>query len=220
MHLKGRVQLKFIRLLILGSAFCAVVACSSDSHVAKSSTDLFGAYSPVGSRDVIRKHQTTLASRYRIHIGYAPGGMSVAESADLNRLQRDALANQISRYFIEVSVSDTPQSLSHSLNQALDNNAQILLYPRITKWPDIEPIGSRNCKNEPQATKNCDSDSNENSSNDEMGVMIAIYDVLSRRQLDTISARSRRGASSYLYKDNLKELGLLNQLIVSKLVPN
>lgn len=115
---------------------------------------------------------------------------------------------------------DTPQSLSHSLNQALDNNAQILLYPRITKWPDIEPIGSRNCKNEPQATKNCDSDSNENSSNDEMGVMIAIYDVLSRRQLDTISARSRRGASSYLYKDNLKELGLLNQLIVSKLVPN
>jgi hypothetical protein len=53
-----------------------------------------------------------------------------------------------------------------------------------------------------------------------MVVMIAIYDVLSRTQIDAITARSRKGATSYLYKDNLKELDLLNQLIVSKVVPN
>ena len=211
-----------VRFLILVCVLAILQACSSSSQVAINSTELLGNYSPVGSREVRRKQQMTIAGSYRIHIGYASGGESGLEASDLNKLECDSLARQFARYFAHVSKSEDPLSLSRTLDQAYQNNAQLMIYPKIAAWPNDDLNGETSCT---QSTSDSVSETppcatNPDPKSGEIVVMIGIYDVLSGTQLDAITARSQQGAASYIYKDNLKELDLLNQLIVSKLAPN
>ena len=199
-----------------------ISACSSDSYIANSSTSTLDSMSPVGSRQVSRQQQLVLASEYHILVGYADDGLRSEEIKDLNLLARDALARHLRRYFSHVQTSPKPQTLKQALQLASERSAHLLLFPRIENWPNIEPIRLRECKDEngEVITSLGECEQKEDAQSDELVVVVAIYDVLSGKHLDSIHARSRRGVAAYLYEDSEQELEVLNDLMVRRLAPN
>lgn len=210
-----------IRFLLYG---CVVLllGCSSDSHIANSSTNTLKKLSPVGSRQVTRDQQMAISSHYRIRVAYAAGGLRSDDIDDLNLLARDALARHMKRYFAHITVADKAASLEQSLNLAASSGDQLMMYARIENWPNIEPIRIRECTTEEGDVKTSlgECEDKGQAQSDELVVMVAIYDVLSRQQVDSIYASSRRGVASYLYEDSVRELEELNQLILLRLAPN
>ncbi|MEC8809909.1 MAG: DUF4823 domain-containing protein [Pseudomonadota bacterium] len=206
-----------LAVLLLG-----VSACSSNSYIANTSTDALDSLSPVGSRQVSREQQLVLASHYHIEVGYAADGLRSEDITDLNRLARDALARHLRRYFAHVEVATTPQTLQQALRTAASHSAQLLLFPRIENWPNIEPIRLRECQDEEGnvMTSLGQCEEKDEAQSDELVVVVGIYDVLSGKHLDSVHARSRRGVAAYLYEDSEQELEVLNQLMVQRLAPN
>ncbi|MEE2732701.1 MAG: DUF4823 domain-containing protein [Pseudomonadota bacterium] len=207
-----------VRFLLVG--LCVMQgACSSETYLANSSTSTFDRYSPVGSRQVSRDQQLVLASHYHIQIGYAAEGRSSKEVADLNLSARDSLARYLKRYFSHVQVANEPQSLPLALQNARSAGAQLLLYPRIENWPNIEPIRVQECEdadgNRKTSLGACEQTSESQSA--ELVLSVGIYDVLSGQHLDSIQARSERGMAAYFYKNNQQELDELSQMIVMRL---
>lgn len=199
-----------------------LTGCSSDSYLAHSSTSTFDSLSPVGSRQVSREQQLVLASHYHIQIAYAANGRSTKTIADLNLTARDSLARHLQRYFSSVQVADKPQSLAQALQQAKAQQAQLLLYPRIESWPNIEPIRVQECEDEDGNKKTSlgQCEAAEESGSDELVVNVGIYDVLSGKHLDSIHARSQRGMASYLFENSEQELDELSRMIVMRLSAN
>lgn len=212
------LPVRFLILLLIAG----LIACSSDSYIANSSTSTLDKMSPVGSRQISREQQMVLASHYRIQVAYAAGGIRSEDIDDLNLLARDSLARHLKRYFADVMVADSPQSLKQALTTARANSAHLLMYPRIENWPNIEPIRLRECTNEEGEVKTSlgECEQKEGAQTDELVVMVGMYDVLSGQQLDAIHGRSKRGMASYLYEDSKNELEELNKLMVLRLAPN
>ncbi|MBA56217.1 MAG: hypothetical protein CMK89_17335 [Pseudomonadales bacterium] len=196
--------------------------CSSDSYLAQSSTSTFDNLSPVGSRQVTREQQLVLASHYNIQIAYAADGRSTEFIKDLNLSARDSLARHMKRYFSHVRVDEEAQSLAQALQHAKTQRAQLLMYPRVENWPNIEPIRVQECKdkdgNKKTSVGQCEP--TKESDSDELVVNVGIYDVLSGMHLDSIHARSRRGMASYLFENSDQELDELSRMIVMRLTSN
>lgn len=200
----------------------ALSACSSESYIANTSTNSLDSMSPVGSRQVTRQQQMVLANHYHIQVAYANGGLRSEDIDDLNVLARDSLARHLRRYFSHVMVADKPQSLPQALAAASANSANLLMYPRIENWPNIEPLRLRECTNEEGEVKTSlgECEEKQDAQTDELVMMVGIYDVLSGQQLDAIHASSRRGVASYLFENSKKELEELTELMLLRLAPN
>lgn len=213
------------RYLILGLSvvmLMGVSACSSDSYLAHSSTSTFDNLSPVGSRQVTREQQLVLASHYNIQIAYAKDGRSTESNKDLNLSVRDSLARHMKRYFSHVQVEEEAKSLDQALQNARSQRAQLLMYPRVESWPNIDPIRVQECEDQEGNTKTSlgQCEQTEESDTDELVINVGIYDVLSGKHLDSIHARSRRGVASYLYENSDQELDELSRMIVMRLTSN
>ncbi|AUM14641.1 hypothetical protein Kalk_20385 [Ketobacter alkanivorans] len=220
--LRARIVLMALGIAASVAMNLTLSACSSDSYIANASTNSFDKMSPVGSRQVTRQQQLALAPHYRIQVAYAENGIRSEDIDDLNLLARDALARHLKRYFSHVDVADKPQNLNQALAAAAAGQANILMYPRIENWPNIEPLRLQECTNAEGEVKTSlgECEEKDDAQTDELVVMVGIYDVLSGQQVDAIHARSRRGLASYLYEDSKNELEELNKLMLLRLAPN
>ena len=218
-------MLLLTRYLILGlfvGVLIGVGGCSSDSYIANTSTSTFDNLSPVGSRQVTREQQLVLASHYNIQIAYARDGRSTESNKDLNLSVRDSLARHMKRYFSHVQVEEEAKSLDQALQHARSQRAQLLMYPRVESWPNIEPIRVQECEDQEGNKKTSlgQCEQTQESDSDELVINVGIYDVLSGKHLDSIHARSRRGVASYIYENSDRELDELSRMIVMRLTSN
>ena len=193
--------------------------CSSQSGLANSATHSMGDWSPVGSQEITRTRQFTLASHYHLATaGLVVAGESETES-QLHTAFSQQLARELRRYFLQVNVHDNVPSVQDALTSAGQDQADILLVLHVQRWPDIDPVRVQECENadgqKALSLKPCDSTKEDTQG--EMALMVAIYDVRAGIQIDTLFARSQRGIASFVYDDTKAELQHLCKLIAGQL---
>ncbi len=218
--------------LILGLLFMGVSSCSSDSYLAKTSSNKMGELSPIGSRQVVRQRQLVLGNHYRISVALASGGLSTEDKKQLNEVAQATLSFYLKLYFPHVNVIEQAGDLQHALQAAAMAGDQLLMIPRIESWPNIKPLRIHECKDEQgnilTRLRPCDSGSNSDSNSEPHGkseaevtdslvLTVGVFDVVAGQQVDSITARSRLGVKSYIYEDNFNELRQLNEMIVNRL---
>ncbi len=197
-----------------------LTGCSSNSYLARSSTNAMGELSPMGSRQVVRQRQQALASHYRISVGQATAGLHANDNQDLNKIASETLSEHLKHYFVHVNEINKPMGLSAALQKAAEHGDQLLMYPRVERWPNIKPLRVRECEDEQgqktTSLRDCGHDDSVEES-DELVLTIAVFDVVGGMQVDSITARSSMGVKSYLFEDSLNELQVLNEMVVNRL---
>lgn len=200
--------------------FLSLQGCSSRSGLANSATDSMGDWSPVGSQQVTRHKQFTLASHYHLAVAAVTDAEDVASPNPLHERFASQLARQLRRYFIQVDSVSSAESQMQMLASARTGNSDILLLVRVQSWPDIDPVRLRECENnageKELSFQPCDAV--EKDSQGEMALTVMLYDVRAGALIDSVFAHSRRGVASFVYEDSNAELEQLCKLIVGQLI--
>ena len=194
-----------------------LAGCVSRSTTANSATRMLGEWSPVGSQHITRQRQFVLPSHYRLYVGRLEGGLSSRDFPDLNQTSSTELARYLRRYFVEVEMAGSSQSLAAALKGAAAADADVLLLPRLESWPSIEPIGKSSCEQESKQTGAAAACAESADEHGELALSVAIYDVRARHQIDIVSAHGQRGAAAFLTEKKLEDLQSLCSAIAAQL---
>ena len=203
----------FARIATLGGLLVLLLlhGCSSRSELANSATDTMGDWSPVGSQQVTRRHQFSLAGHYHLAVAAAKETQGDASQASPATLFATELARQLRRYFMQVDNASGDGALSTALAAAREGNADILMLAGVQSWPVNESTGSEECGNEA-----CDK--GDRKAQKEMVLAVSLYDVRAGVMVDSVIARSRRSLAAFRKGDANAELEQLCKLIVDQFV--
>lgn len=193
-------------VFILVLSALPISSCVSRSPVAQSATAVLGDWSPVGSQQISRQNRLALAGDARLYVGQGPNALRNQQKDAVNPLLSDALARQLNRYFSAVVRAPGPQNAGAALRAAAAAGADFLLLPRVESWPNIDPLSVHECADAKGESRwrlsPCEAA--DVPKDGELAFQVAVFDVRTHRQVDTLFAQGRRGASAY-FSDRVEE---------------
>lgn len=203
-----------MRALLLASVVL-LLSCQSQHHLAQTSTDLMGDFSPVGSYQVKRRYTFILPFDASVYIANPVNTLLTDDGVDINSLLVEKLKAEFSQNFAQVYMGFNKERFNQAIESAQQMGAQFLVFGRVERWSNIKPIPVKQCLEDPDSDA-CQDDE-EQEAEGSSKVAVSIYEATSGKLVDLVTVSSQRGVSAYLYDDNHKALEQIVANLVSSL---